>query len=42
MNVEDVDLADAIMELVWAQQSYNAALQAGTSIIPQTLMDYLN
>lgn len=42
VNVEDVDLADAIMELVWAQQSYNAALQAGTSIIPQTLMDYLN
>ena len=42
VDVEDVDLAEAIMELVWAQQSYNAALKAGTSIIPQTLMDYLN
>lgn len=42
VGIEDVDQAEAIMDLVWAQQAYNAALQAGTSIIPQTLMDYLN
>lgn len=42
VNIEDVDPAQAIMDLVWAQQAYNAALKIGTSIIPQSLLDYMN
>ncbi len=42
VNVEDVDKAQAIMDLVWAQQAYNAALKIGTNIIPQSLLDYMN
>ena len=30
------------MELSWAQTCYNAALQVGANVIPQSLMDYLN
>lgn len=40
-NLEDVDTADAILELSWAQVCYNAALQVGANVIPQSLMDYL-
>ena len=40
-TIEDVDQVDAIMEYVWAQTCYNAAHQVGTSVIPQSLMDYL-
>lgn len=40
-SIEDVDMVDAITELVWAQTCYNAALQVGTNVIPQSLMDYL-
>ena len=40
-NLEDIDPADAILELVWAQTCYNAALQVGTNVIPQSLMDYM-
>lgn len=42
VNIEDVDKAQAIMDLVWAQQAYNAALKIGTNIIPQSLLDYMN
>ena len=41
-GIEDADPADAIMELVWAQTCYNAALQVGAQVVPQSLMDYLN
>lgn len=41
-SIEDVDQVDAIMALSWAQTSYNAALQVGANVIPQSLMDYLN
>ena len=41
VDTEDVDSAEAIMELTWAQQCYNAALKIGTSIIPESLMDYM-
>ena len=34
VNIEDVDQAQAIMDLVWAQQAYNAALKIGTNISP--------
>ena len=40
-SIEDVDQVDAIMELFWAQTTYNAALQVGANVIPQSLMDYL-
>ncbi len=40
-TIEDIDMADAIMALSWAQTTYNAALQVGASIIPQSLMDYM-
>lgn len=40
-SIEDIDKADAIMQLVWAQTTYNAALQVGANVIPQSLMDYL-
>lgn len=40
-SIEDIDPVDAIMELTWAQTCYSAALQVGTNVIPQSLMDYL-
>ncbi len=40
-TIEDIDIVDAIMELSWAQTCYSAALQVGTNVIPQSLMDYL-
>ena len=40
-SIEDIDQVDAIMEMVWAQTTYNAALQVGANVIPQSLMDYL-
>lgn len=39
--LEDIDTVDVIMELSWAQMCYNAALQVGTNVIPQSLMDYM-
>ncbi len=40
-SIEDVDMADAIMALSWAQVTYNAALQVGANVVPQSLMDYM-
>ena len=40
-TIEDIDMIDTITELSWAQVCYSAALQVGTSVIPQSLMDYL-
>lgn len=42
MTIEKVDEVDAILALSSAQTSYNAALQVGANVIPQSLMDYLN
>lgn len=41
-EIEKVDQVDAILALSWAQTSYNAAIQVGSNVIPQSLMDYLN
>lgn len=41
VSLENVDLAEAISAYSWAQYCYNAALQAGNSILSQSLMDYL-
>ena len=39
--IEDVDMAEAISDFLWAQYCYNAALKMGNSILPSSLMDYL-
>ena len=41
-ELEDVDMADAITSMLWAQYCYNAALKVGNSILGQSLMDYLS
>lgn len=41
-TLEDIDPAEAITSLMWAQYSYNAALRIGTSILSQSLIDYMN
>ena len=40
-SIEDIDQVAAIQELVWNQMCYNAALQVGANVIPQSLMDYM-
>ena len=40
-SLENVEPADAVMALSWAQLCYSAALQVGTNVIPQSLMDYM-
>lgn len=40
-GIERVDQVEAILTLVSAQTSYNAALQVGSNVVPQSLMDYL-
>lgn len=42
LDIEQVDLADAITEFSWAQYCYNAALKVGNSILSQSLLDYMN
>lgn len=42
LDIEQVDMAQAITSFVWAQYSYNAALKVGNSILSESLMDYLN
>lgn len=41
-ELEAVDPADAIIEMSWAQMSYNAALRIGNTILSQSLLDYMN
>lgn len=40
-SIEKIDEVEAILALSWAQTSYNAALQVGSNVVPQSLMDYL-
>ena len=42
VDVEQMDSALAITEMMWAQYSYNAALRIGTNILSQSLIDYLS
>lgn len=42
VSEEDMDPADAITGLMWAQYSYNAALKIGNGIMSQSLLDYLS
>ncbi|MGO5022927.1 flagellin [Lawsonibacter sp. LCP25S3_G6] len=40
-SIEKIDQVEAILNLVSMQTSYNAAIQVGANIVPQSLMDYL-
>lgn len=42
LNVEQINLADAITQLSWDQMCYNAALKIGTQLLSQSLIDYMN
>ena len=42
IGIEKADEVEAILTLSSAQTTYNAALQVGANVIPQSLMDYLN
>ena len=42
LNVEQVDLADAITDFSWQQYCYNAALKVGSQLLGQSLIDYMN
>lgn len=41
LDVEEVDPVAAITSLSWAQYCYNAGLKIGTSILSQSLIDYM-
>ena len=42
VDTEDMDMADAITNMTWAQYCYNAALRIGTNILSQSLLDYMS
>ena len=42
LDVEQVDLADAITTFSWQQYCYNAALKIGNQLLSQSLIDYMN
>ncbi len=41
LNLEQVDLADAITEFSWDYYCYSAALKIGTELLSQSLIDYM-
>ena len=41
LNVEQVDLADAIINFSWEQYCYNSALKIGNQLLSQSLIDYM-
>lgn len=41
LDVEQVDLADAITSFSWEQYCYNAALKIGSQLLSQSLIDYM-
>ena len=42
LDIEQVDLADAITTFSWQQYCYNAALKIGNQLLSQSLIDYMN
>lgn len=42
LNIEQVDLADAITSFSWDYYCYSAALKVGTQLLSQSLIDYMN
>jgi len=41
LDIEQVDLADAITTFSWQQYCYNSALKIGNQLLSQTLIDYM-
>lgn len=41
VDLEQVDLADAITQFMWDYNCYNAALKIGTQLLSQSLLDYM-
>ena len=41
LDVEQVDLADAITNFSWDMYCYNAALKIGNQLLSQSLIDYM-
>lgn len=41
LDLEQVDLADAITQFMWDYNCYNAALKIGTQLLSQSLLDYM-
>lgn len=42
VNIEQVDLADAITEFSWDYYCYSSALKVGTQLLSQSLLDYMS
>jgi len=42
LNIEQVDLADAITQFSWDYYCYSSALKVGTQLLSQTLLDYMS
>ena len=42
VETEDLDMAEAITNMTWAQYCYNAALRIGNNILSQSLIDYMS
>ena len=42
LDIEQVDLAEAITVFSWEQYCYNAALKIGNQLLSQSLIDYMN
>lgn len=42
LDVEQVDMADAITAFSWEQYCYNAALKIGNQLLSQSLIDYMS
>ena len=41
LDVEQINLADAITQMSWDQYCYNAALKIGNQLLSQSLIDYM-
>ena len=41
LDIEQIDLADAITAFSWDQYCYNAALRVGNQLLSQSLLDYM-
>lgn len=42
LDIEQVDLADAITQFSWDQFCYNSALKVGNQLLSQSLLDYMS
>ena len=42
LDIEQVDLAEAITNFSWDMYCYNAALKIGNQLLSQSLIDYMN